>query len=178
ISAVCVNGLTLINIGVDLSLFGQIVVMLLVQIGGLGFMSISVMIAIVLGKRIGLKERLLIQHTTQSTSAHGLVKLSIYIVTIVLTFELCSTLILTLHWQSALGWGQAFFEALFYSISAFNNAGFALKDEGLINYVGDPIVNMTLTVLIIAGGLGYIVIVELIKKRKWSKLSLHSKVVI
>lgn len=178
ISAVCVNGLTLINIGVDLSLFGQIIVMLLMQIGGLGFMSISVMIAIVLGKKIGLKERMLIQHTTQSNSAQGLVRLSIYIITIVLTFELCATLILTLHWQPQLGWGRALFEAFFYSISAFNNAGFALNDVGLVAYVGDPVVNFTLTTLIISGGLGYIVIVELVSKRNWRQLSLHSKIVI
>jgi len=178
ISAVCVNGLTIINIGEDLSFFGQVIIMLLVQIGGLGFMSLSVMIAIVLGKKIGLKERLLIQHTTQAASAQGLVKLSIYIITIVLTFELIATLILTLHWQSALGFERALFEAFFYSISAFNNAGFALQDIGLVSHVGDPVVNLTLTTLIIAGGLGYIVIVELIRKRNWKTLSLHSKIVI
>lgn len=178
ISAVCVNGLTIINIGADLSLFGQIIIMLLIQIGGLGFMSISVMIAIVLGKKIGLKERLMIQHTTQSNSTQGLVKLSIYIITIVLTFECCSALILTLHWQSTLGWGRAAFEAIFYSISAFNNAGFALNDIGLITHVGDPIVNITLTLLIIAGGIGYIVIVDLVRKRTWKQLSLHSKIVL
>lgn len=178
ISAVCVNGLTLINIGADLSTFGQIMIMILVQIGGLGFMSISVMIAIVLGKKIGLKERLMIQHTTQSNSAQGLVRLSIYIITIVLTFELCATIILTLHWQSTLGFERALFEAIFYSISAFNNAGFALNDVGLVAHVGDPFVTITLSLLIIAGGIGYIVIVDLIRKRKWKHLSLHSKIVI
>lgn len=178
VSAVCVNGLSVIDLGGDFSLFGQIVVMMLVQIGGLGFMTISVIIAIVLGKRIGLKERLLIQQTTQASTAQGLVRLCIYIFIIVFAFESIATLILTLHWQPSMGWGTAFFYGMFHSISAFNNAGFALWPEGLVAYVGDPVVNFVIIALFVAGGLGYIVIVELVQKRRWSKFSLHTKIVL
>lgn len=178
VSAVCVNGLSVIDVGTDFSLAGKIIIMILIQIGGLGFMTISVIIAIIMGKRIGLKERLLIQQTTQASTAQGLVRLCIYIVVIVFAFEAVATIVLTLHWQSEMGWKSAFFYGLFHSISAFNNAGFALWPEGLVHYVGDPIVNIVIATLFVAGGLGYIVIVELIQKRKWRKLSLHSKIVI
>ncbi|MFC6334308.1 TrkH family potassium uptake protein [Paenibacillus septentrionalis] len=178
VSAVCVNGLTVLNISDDLSLAGQIIVMILIQIGGLGFMTISVIIAIILGKRIGLKERLLIQQTTQASSAQGLVRLCIYIIVIVFAFESIATLVLTIHWQPEMGWGTAFYYGLFHSISAFNNAGFALWSDGLIAFVGDPIVNIVIITLFVAGGLGYIVIVELFQKKRWSKFSLHTKIVL
>lgn len=178
ISAVCVNGLTVIDVGTALSRIGQIIVMLLIQVGGIGFMTISVIIAIIMGKRIGLKERLLIQQTTQASTAQGLVRLSIYIFIIVFAFEAIATIILTIHWQPEMGWKQSFFYALFHAVSAFNNAGFSLWSEGLVAYVGDPVVNIVIVALFVSGGLGYIVIVEIFQKRKWRKFSLHTKIVL
>jgi len=178
ISAVCVNGLTVLDPGHDFTIAGQTIIMILIQIGGLGFMTISVIIAIIMRKRIGLKDRLLIQQATQSSSAQGLVRLCIYIMIIVFAFESIATLILTVHWQPSMGWGAAFYYGLFHSISAFNNAGFALWSDGLVAYVGDPVVNFVIIALFVAGGLGYIVIVELFQKRKWSKFSLHTKIVL
>ncbi|RJX37008.1 Ktr system potassium transporter B [Paenibacillus pinisoli] len=178
VSAVCVNGLVVLDTGSAFSMFGQVVIMLLIQIGGIGFMTLGVMVAILLGKKIGLKQRLIIQHSTQSTSAQGLVKLSLYMVLIVFLFESIATLILTLRWESEMGLGRAAYYALFHSISAFNNAGFALWSDGLSQHVGDPIVNFIIITLFVVGGLGYIVIVDIIRKRSWRKLSLHSKIVI
>ena len=105
--------------------------MILIQIGGLGFMTFGVMVAIVLGKRIGLKQRMIIQQTTHSTSAQGLVKLSMYMVLIAFAFEALATIVLTLRWQQDFGWGQATYYALFHSVSAFSNAGFALWSDSL-----------------------------------------------
>ncbi|MDH6670949.1 MULTISPECIES: TrkH family potassium uptake protein [Paenibacillus] len=177
-SAICVNGLVVLDTGSVFSTFGQVIIMMLIQIGGLGFMTFGVMVAIVLGKRIGLKQRLIIQQTTYSTSAQGLVKLSMYMVLIAFAFEALATIVLTLRWQSDFGWGQAAYYALFHSVSAFNNAGFALWSDSLTPFVGDPIVNITIVLLFIIGGLGYIVIVDVFQKRSWKKLSLHSKVVL
>lgn len=177
-SAVCVNGLAVIDTGTSFSQFGQVIIMLLIQIGGLGFMTLGVMIAVILGKNIGLKQRLIIQQTTQSYSNHGLVRLSLYIFFIALTFELLATIILSLRWSGELGIGQAIYYAMFHSVSAFNNAGFALWPDSLSSYMNDPIVNFTIITLFIAGGLGYIVIVELFQKRRWRKFSLHTKVVL
>lgn len=177
-SAICVNGLVVVDTGSVFSTFGQVIIMILIQVGGLGFMTLGVMVAIILGKRIGLKQRLLIQQATNSTSAQGLVKLSLYIVLIAFAFEALATLVLTVRWQGDLGWGQALYYALFHSVSAFNNAGFSLWSDSLSPFVGDPVVNLTIITLFISGGLGYIVVVDLFRKRSWKKLSLHSKIVI
>ncbi|MBP1895938.1 Ktr system potassium uptake protein B [Paenibacillus sp. GM2FR] len=177
-SAICVNGLVVVDTGSVYSTFGQVIIMILIQIGGLGFMTFGVMVAIVLGKRIGLKQRLVIQQTTHSTSAQGLVKLSLYMVLIAFAFEALATVILTIRWHYEWGWGQAAYYALFHSVSAFNNAGFALWSDSLSPFVGDPIVNITIVMLFIIGGLGYIVVVDLFRKRSWKRLSLHSKVVL
>ncbi|WP_243767557.1 TrkH family potassium uptake protein [Paenibacillus agricola] len=177
-SAVCVNGLIVVDTGSVYSIFGQVIIMVLIQIGGLGFMTFGIMVAIVLGKKIGLKQRLVLQQTTQSTSVQGLVKLSLYMVVIAFAFEAIATIILTLRWKAELGWGQGAYYALFHSISAFNNAGFALWSDSLTPFVGDPIVNITIIILFVIGGLGYIVIVDIFRKRTWKKLSLHTKVVL
>ncbi|CAI6042209.1 Ktr system potassium uptake protein B [Paenibacillus sp. JJ-100] len=139
-------------------------------------MTLGVMVAIILGKRIGLKQPLLIQQATNSSSAQGLVRLSLYIVLI--AFEALATLVLTLRWHNELGWGQALYYAVFHSVSAFNYAGFSLWSDSLSPFVGDPVVNLTVITLFIIGGLGYIVIVDLFRKRSWKKLSLHSKIVL
>ncbi|RXZ83246.1 Ktr system potassium transporter B [Paenibacillaceae bacterium] len=177
-SAVCVNGLILSDTGTTFSLLGQIIIMVMIQIGGLGFMTLGVMVAIVLGKKIGLKQRLLIQQTTQSTSAQGLVKLSLYVVLISFAFEALATIVLTWRWHDEMGFGMALFNALFHSVSAFNNAGFALWPTSLSPYVGDPVVNITIALLFMIGGLGFIVIVDIIRKRSLKKLSLHAKIVL
>lgn len=178
VSAVCVNGLVVLDTGSDFSVAGQVIIMILIQIGGLGFMTLGVMVAILLGKKIGLKQRLILQQTTQSTSARGLVRMALYMVLIVFSFESIATLVLTLRWESEMGLSQAAYYALFHSISAFNNAGFALWPDGLSQYVGDPTVNLTILILFIVGGLGYIVVIDIFRKRSWKKLSLHSKIVI
>lgn len=177
-SAVCVNGLVVVDTGSTFSSFGQIIIMVLIQIGGLGFMTLGVMIAIILGKRITLRQRMMIRQTTQSTSNQGLVKLSLYIFLIALSFELVATIILTLRWMGEFGLSQAFYYALFHSVSAFNNAGFSLWSDSLSQYIQDPIVNVTIISLFIFGGLGFIVILELFKKRSWRKFSLHTKLVL
>lgn len=177
-SAICVNGLIVIDTGSSYSTFGQVIIMILIQIGGLGFMTFGIMVAIILGKKIGLKQRLILQQTTQSTSAQGLIKLSLYMTAIAFAFETLGTFLLTLSWKDELGLSQAIYYASFHSVSAFNNAGFALWPDSLTPFVGDPIVNVTIVSLFIIGGLGYLVIIDIFRKRHWQKLSLHTKVVL
>lgn len=177
-SAVCVNGLAVLDTGATFSLFGQIVLLILIQIGGIGFMTLGVVIAILLGKRIGLKQRLLIQQTTRSFSAQGLIKLSLYIVFISLSFEMIGAIVLAFRWMEELGLGRALYYGLFHSISAFNNAGFALWSDSLRSFTEDPVINVTIVTLFVFGGLGYIVIVELFQKRSWRKFTLHTKIVL
>lgn len=177
-SAVCVTGLTVVDTGTAYTLFGQIVIMLLIQIGGMGFMAYGVIIAVLLGKRIGLKQRILIQESTKATSIQGLVKLVRTIVLITFSFEAAGALILWLRWIPELGVGQSAYYAVFHAVSAFNNAGFGLWPDNLVRYAGDPIVNIVISLLFISGGIGFIVMVDIYKKRNWSKFTLHTKIVL
>lgn len=177
-SAVCVTGLVVVDTGTALSLFGQIVIMILIQIGGLGFMTFGVLIALVLGKKLGLKHRLLIQESTKASTIQGLVKLSLSIFFIAFLFELAAAVILTFRWSGEMGFLKALYYAVFHSISAFNNAGFALWSDSLSGFAGDPIINIVITILFIVGGIGFTVIMDVYQKRKWKALSLHSKMVL
>ncbi|GKU79949.1 TrkH family potassium uptake protein [Paenibacillus sp. L3-i20] len=177
-SAVCVTGLVVLDTGQDFTVFGQVVIMLLIQIGGMGFMTYGVIIALILGKRIGLKQRVFLQESTKSSSIQGLIKLVMSIVVITLSFQAVGALILWLRWIPDLGLGQAAYYALFHSVSSFNNAGFGLWQDSLVQYVGDPIVNIVISMLFIAGGIGFIVIVDIYKKRRWNKFALHTKIVL
>jgi trk system potassium uptake protein TrkH len=177
-SAVSVTGLAVVDTGATFSTFGQIVILCLIQFGGLGFMTYSVLVAVVLGKKIGLKDRLVIQQSTNAISVQGVVKLSLGIITVALLFELIGAFILAFRWMGDMGFASAFYYGIFHSVSSFNNAGFGLWSDSLSGYVGDPLVNIVITVLFIVGGLGFTVILDLWKNRSWRKLSLHSKIVI
>ncbi|WP_309119195.1 TrkH family potassium uptake protein [Paenibacillus sp.] len=177
-SAVCVTGLAVFDPGQHLTMFGEIVLLVLVQLGGLGFMTFGVIIAVLLGKRLGLKERTLIQTSTNSNSIQGLVRLSLSIFFIALIVELAGSVILTLRWAPDMGIGIAAYYAVFHSVSAFNNAGFSLWPDGLNRFVGDPVVNVVITFLFIVGGIGFTVLLDLFRKRRWVTLSLHSKIVL
>lgn len=177
-SAVCVTGLVVLDTGSDFTQFGQIVIMILIQIGGLGFMTFGVLIAIVLGKRIGLKERLLIQQSTNSLSSQGVVRLSLGIFLIAFIVETLGATLLAIRWAADLGVERAIYYGVFHSISSFNNAGFGLWPDSLSRYVGDPIVNIVISAQFIIGGIGFMVILDVFRKRKWINLTLHSKVVL
>lgn len=177
-SAVCVTGLTVVDIGSQFTIFGQVVIMLLFQVGGLGFITFAVLFALLMDKKIGLKSRLIIQESTRSFSAQGLVKLVKKILIIAFSFEAIATVILTLRWGPELGWSKGTYYALFHSVSAFNNSGFSLWSDSLMGYVSDPLVNFVISSLFIIGGIGFIVIFDVIEKRSWHKLSLHSKLVL
>lgn len=177
-SAVSSTGLTVLNTSEAFSQFGQVTIMILVQIGGLGFMTLGVLIALLLGKKIGMRTRLFIQASTQSVSGRGLVRLSIYIFAIALIFEGIATLILSIRFSADMPVGDAVYHGMFHAVTAFNNAGFTLFDDNLIDYRNDPFITYTILTLIIVGGLGFIVIVDLFQKRKWRQFTLHTKIVL
>lgn len=177
-SAVCVTGLVVLDTGSDFSLFGQMVIMILIQVGGLGFMTFGVLIAVMLGKRIGLKERLIIQQSTNSITSQGVVRLSLGIFLIAFIVETLGAALLAIRWAEELGIKRAIYYAVFHSISSFNNAGFGLWPDSLSRYIGDPIVNIVITSQFIIGGIGFMVIMDVFRKRKWINLSLHSKIVL
>ncbi|WP_458120984.1 TrkH family potassium uptake protein [Paenibacillus sp. Z6-24] len=177
-SAVCVTGLAVLDTGTDFSVFGQVVIMVLIQIGGLGFMTFGVLFAVLLGKQIGLKQRLMIQQATNAFSTQGLVKLSLNIFLIAFVLESVAMITLALHWTPELGWKHAWYQGAFYAISSFNNAGFALSPDSLSDHVGDPVVNTVVITLFVIGGLGFIVLTDILQKRRWRRFSLNTKLVL
>ncbi|WP_078412329.1 TrkH family potassium uptake protein [Priestia abyssalis] len=177
-SAVCVTGLAVVDTGTTFTLFGQIVLLALIQIGGWGFMTSGILMFIILGKKIGLKHRLLLQESINSFSLQGVIKLVLRIIMITLIVEAIGALVLTIRWSQEMGWGKAAYYGIFHSISAFNNAGFGLEPDNLSKWVGDPTVNIIITMLFMLGGIGFFVIAEVFEKRSIKKFSLHTKIVL
>lgn len=177
-SAMTVTGLIVVDTAQAYTLFGEVVIVSLIQIGGLGIMSFAVLIYMMLGKKIGLKERIIVQQALNQTSIGGVIKLIKNLFIFSLSIELIAMIFLSIKWVPEYGWGKGLYYSFFHSISAFNNAGFALWSNGLMKYVGDPIVNIFITALFIVGGIGFTVLSDLWYKKKFKKLSLHSKMMI
>ncbi|MFV9511451.1 TrkH family potassium uptake protein [Tepidibacillus sp. LV47] len=178
-SAVTVTGLNVVDPGTTFNRLGEIIIMLLIQVGGIGFMTFAITIFVLLGKKIGLKQRLLMQEGSNQLQMAGVVRLALYILQITVGFELIGAILLAISWHQTYGWGEAFYLGIFHSIAAFNNAGFSLFKTSLMNDVGNLLVNFVITSLIIIGGLGFVVLMELWNKKfQFRRLSLHSKVTI
>jgi len=179
-SAICVTGLLTKDTAVDFSLFGQIVILVLFQIGGLGYMTFSTIMAVVMGKRIGLRERLVIQETFSTFTLEGLVRFTVGILQFTILAELVGAVLLTFRFVLDHPPVEAFYLGVFHSVSAFNNAGFSLFSSSLMAYRGDWVVNGVMMTLIILGGLGFLVYHDLIQRVRKDvlRLSLHTKVVL
>ncbi len=179
VSAVCLTGLRVIDLPVDLTLFGQVVVMLLIQAGGLGYMTLSTVFAAALGRTVTLQERLTLQEALNLQDMDGLMRFARTVLKLTLTFELTGALLLALWWWSSLGAGQALWYGLFHAISAFNNAGFVLWSDSFTSWRGDIVVTGVISTLVIAGGLGFYVWAELLSARTAEvKRSVHTRLVL
>lgn len=156
-SAVCVTGLVVVDTGTTFTVFGQCVLLFLIQTGGLGFMTIGVIIAIFLGKNIGLKGRLMIQESLNQLSLEGMVRLVKFIIFFTFLFEAIGALFLAIRWTTDFGFPTSIYYGIFHSISAFNNAGFDIMGDyrSITGYAGDFTVVFILTSLLLIGGLGY-----------------------
>ncbi len=179
-SAACVTGLVVVDTGTHWTFFGQFIILLLMQIGGLSIMSFVTFFALILGKKIGLKQRLIMQQSINQHSTEGIVKIFKYLLFFSFAIEIIAGMILAVNWASALGWLDAIWFGLFHSVSAFNNAGFDLfgNFSSLTGFTTDVLTNLIISGLFIVGGLGFVVIYELFHLRKSYKMSLHSKLVI
>jgi trk system potassium uptake protein TrkH len=178
-SAVCVTGLITLDTPNDLSLFGQIVVLLLIQAGGLGYMTITTVFAAALGRAVTLQERLTLQEALNVQGFDGLVRFARTVFKLTLVFELAGAALLAWAWWAELGPGHALWFGLFHAVSAFNNAGFSLFSHSLIPAASDVPVVLVVATLFICGGLGFFVLTELIRlRRRDVRLSLHTRVVL
>jgi len=181
-SATCVTGLVVVDTGTHFSFFGQMVILMLIQIGGLGIMTISTVFAIILGQRINLKLENIMYQVVGGSYAVNVFQLLKSIVLVTLVIESVGTLLLFARFAQDFQPMKALFLALFHAVSAFCNAGFSPLGNNLVSYVDSFMVNMVITALIIAGGLGFSVIIDLqhhaLKKDRARKLNLHTKIVL
>ncbi|MBQ6721721.1 MAG: Trk family potassium uptake protein [Clostridia bacterium] len=180
-SAVCVTGLVAVDTGTTFSVFGQIVLLVLIQVGGLGFMVFATMIMVALGRKISIRGRMLIRESMNGASLSDLSRLTWLYLLLALAIETVGTVFLSIRLVPLLGWKHGIWMALFHSVSAFCNAGFDLFGNyaSLTAFSGDPLVLLTVAVLIILGGLGFAVILETLRNRQgFRSLTLHTRIVL
>ncbi|MEZ5676816.1 trk system potassium uptake protein TrkH [Thalassovita litoralis] len=177
-SAVTVTGLVVLDTGADLTWFGQFVVAFLIQMGGLGLMTFAVLILGALGLPVGITGKLYLREDLNQSSVHQLSKLVLTILKVVVFCEVAGAMLLTLTFVPHYGFWQGIWEALFHSISAFNNAGFSTFPNGLVPYATDPVVNVIIPALFIIGGIGYVVLHDIFTQKSWRAWSLHTKIML
>jgi len=182
-SATCVTGLVLYDTWTQWSGFGQIVIISLIEIGGLGFMSAASLVVFTLRRKVGLKQRLVMAQALSLNDMAGVVQLQKVVLAGSLSVEAIGALILTLRFWQEVGFAQALKWGVFHSVSAFCNAGFDIfgcisPGASLIPFQSDPIVLLTLGMLVVVGGLGFFVWEEIWEKRHFKKFSVYSKLVL
>jgi len=190
-SALCVTGLSVVNTLEHWTVIGKCIILFLIQIGGIGFMTIVTAILVILGKKVTLKERIVMQESFNLDTFQGMVSFAKKIILGTFIFEGIGAILLSLRFIPKYGFMSGIFRGIFHSISAFCNAGFdILGNNSIISYSNDWYINIILSLLIIIGGLGFIVWVDILKvikngkgkkltlRKKFMNLSLHSKLVL
>lgn len=183
-SASCVTGLVVFDTYTHWTLFGQLVLLLLIQIGGLGFMTIATLFSLLMRRKIGLKERELMQESVSTLHIGGVVKLTKKILVGTLIFEGTGALFLSFRFIPMFGFWEGLYNSIFHSISAFCNAGFDLMGRfeqysSFCRFYGDPLINLVLMSLIVIGGIGYLVWDDVsVHRLKLRRYRLHTKIVL
>lgn len=184
VSSTCVTGLVVVDTYVHWSLFGQIVILFLIQIGGLGFITIGVLFSLILRRKIGLKTRGLMQESVNTIKIGGIIRLARKIIRGTLLVEGAGAILLSIRFSFDFGVPKGIYYGIFHSISAFCNAGFDLMGvngefNSLCDYAGDTWVNIVIMSLIVIGGIGFVVWDDIsINKFKFRKYSFHTKIVL
>ena len=183
-SATCVTGLVVYDTYTQFTLFGQTVILLLLQVGGLGFMTVATMFSMFMGRRIGLAERGLMKESIGTLQVGGIVRMLKHVLIGTAFLEGIGAILLSIRFIPQMGWATGIYYGIFHSVSAFCNAGFDLMGRfgpysSLVPYQGDVLVNVVVMSLIVFGGLGFVVWEDLYVKRfRLSRMSLHAKAVL
>ena len=179
-SAVCVTGLVVRDTGTAYSTFGHVVLLFLIQLGGLGFMTFATLIFRLTGRHITLREKLIMQDSMNEDVLGGIVQLVQWVALSAFTVELAGAAVFALRFVPLYGAGKGLFFALFHSVSAFCNAGFDLFGGGrsLTGFAGDGLINLTAIALVVLGGLGFGVQSDILKRRRFRRFRLHTKLVL
>jgi trk system potassium uptake protein TrkH len=176
-SAVCVTGLVVVDTPTAFSGFGQAAILVLIQIGGLGYMTLATFIALVIGRRVSMSEQNSLRESLNLDSRKDVASFALTVVKVTLAFEAVGAIVLFLRWWPHFGAGDAAWSAVFHSVSAFNNAGFSLFSYSLMDWRGDIVVNLVIMTLIVCGGIGYLVLADVWRWRVNRTLSMHSRFV-
>lgn len=183
-SATCVTGLVVKDTGSFFSLFGQIVILVLFQVGGLGIMTLSTLFAVLLGRKLTIRENVVVQGALDQHKVEGLTVLIKHILLFTLSIQIIGAGLLSWRWMhlNALPPLEAAYQGIFHSISAFCNAGFSLFHDSLFRFRGDLYTNLVMVSLIVLGGLGFVVLLDFFQLRFWPKkkvrFSLQTKIVL
>ncbi|WP_245596771.1 TrkH family potassium uptake protein [Shimazuella kribbensis] len=177
-SAITCTGLATTDVGTTFTLFGQIVILLLVKIGGLGIMVSATIFFLLLGKRLSMKERHILSFSLNQDRFGNIMTLVKKLILYSFLFEAIGALALFINWIFQMNWKYALYYSVFHSIASFNNAGFALWPDNLIRQNDNPFILLIVSSLIIIGGIGFTVLLDVWNKRSFHSLSLHSKVMI
>jgi trk system potassium uptake protein len=184
-SAVCVTGLAVVDTGTYFSFWGQVFLALLVQVGGLGYMTVSTFLLLLLGRRFDIQQKLAIQESFDRPFFLNSKNLIKSILGLTLIFEITGAMFLTYEFSHQYSFRESLWMGIFHSVSAWNNAGFGLLKDNFMSYQSSVIINLVIPLLIIFGGIGYQVILELYirlreisERRKWlTQFSLNFRVV-
>ncbi len=174
-SAVCVTGLVVVDTGSHFTRLGHVIIMLLIQVGGLGIMTFSLLAVLLMGGHVSHRFQMILKEALNRVTMKDIVSVAKIVVMLTAAIESVGMLFLFLRWRHDLPLPTAAFYALFHSVSAFCNAGFGLFPDNLASYVGDHTINLAIAGLIILGGIGFTVLIELIQLHKTRRLSVHSK---
>lgn len=177
-SAVTVTGLVVVDTGSAFTPFGQVIIAVLIQCGGLGLMTFAVLLLSAIGMPIGIPQRVMLREDMNQTSISDLVRLTRIVLRLAIICELIGAALLAFVFVPEYGWLDGLWSAVFHSISAFNNAGFSLYPDSVSRWVANPIINIVIPLMFILGGLGFAVIGDVVRERRWRTLSLHSKIML
>jgi trk system potassium uptake protein len=179
-SAVCVTGLVVLDTGKDYSTVGQVIILCLIQVGGLGIITFSTVFFVMMGRGISFKGREIVQSTFLHTPQRDFIVIAKAVLWFTFITEALGTLFLFIRFSQDFSIEIAIYQSVFHAISAFNNAGFSLFSDSLVRYQGDLIVNLTVLGLIVHGGIGFIVQYEVLRRLKGiqKRLSVHTRIVI
>jgi len=178
VSAATVTGLAVVDTGTHFTLFGQWVLLVLMQSGGLGLMTFGVFISYVLSNRFSFGQRAALSEALNQSGQENLRRTLRSMFGFTVGMEVLGTLLLALRWVPEMGWSRGLYFSFFHAVSAFNNAGFALRPDSLTAYVGDPLVNSVISALFISGGIGFVVIADMIGKKRFRDYALHTKLML
>lgn len=177
-SAVTVTGLVVVETGGDFTLLGQALILLLIQLGGLGIVTFAVLILSMLGLPVGLSQRIYLRNELNQTSMSDLLRMALVILRVVVLFELAGMAALAFVFVPEFGWLEGLWQSLFHAVSAFNNAGFGLFPDSFTRWAAHPMINIVVPLLIVVGGIGFSVLTDLYYHRSWRRFSLHTRLML